>query len=313
MANYPKSGPVAGTLIRNVLSFWRENLGPSQISSHILIAVSGGVDSMALAELVIKYGRKVADPRKIRIIHINHRWRKEESDADETFVRKAAREWKVPITIVRLKAPSAQTSGESLEDRARKARKRIFKRLSEKYQAPVLTAHHADDLAETLIWRLMTGTATTHGAGISFQSGVELRPLLKIRKKVLKEFLIEAGKSWREDRTNFEGRFLRSRLRSTAMPALEALFPRMVERLVEQGLNAQKRPLGGSNPSETDPSLLFSAAGLELRRAHFDILEKLKRRVEAGESKRGEWNFERGWKLKWESTAQVQRWILERS
>jgi tRNA(Ile)-lysidine synthetase-like protein len=265
---------------------------------------------MALAELLIKYGRKVADPGKIRIIHINHRWRKEESDADENFVRAAAREWKVPITIVRLKPPGTKVTGDSLEDRARKARKRIFERLSEKYRAPVLTAHHADDLAETLIWRLMTGTASTHGGGISFQSGVELRPFLKIRKQVLKEFLIEAGKSWREDRTNFEGRFLRSRLRSTAMPALEALFPRMVERLVEQGLNAQKKT---SKSSETDPSLLFSAAGLELRRAHFDILEKLKRRVEAGESKRGEWNFERGWKLKWESTSQVQRWILERS
>jgi tRNA(Ile)-lysidine synthase TilS/MesJ len=213
-----------------------------------------------------------------------------------------------------LKPPGSETAGHSLEDHARKARKRIFKRLSEKYQAPVLTAHHADDLAETLIWRLMTGSASTHGGGISFQSGVERRPFLKIRKQILKSFLLEEGKTWREDRTNFDSRFMRSRLRTTAMPALEALFPRMVERLVEQGLNAQKKQ---PNPSETDPSLLFSAAGLELRRAHFDILEKLKSRVEAGESKRGEWNFEQGWKLKWETTHQVphqvQRWILERS
>jgi tRNA(Ile)-lysidine synthetase-like protein len=311
MAMYSKSGPIGGKLIRDVLSFWREQTSQSQgllITSHILIAVSGGADSMALAELIVKYGRKVADPRKIRILHINHRWRKEQSDQDEVFVREAARRLRVPITIVRLKPPVKD--GGSLEERARKARKRIFKRLSEKYRAPVLTAHHADDLAETLIWRLMTGSASTHGGGISFQSGVELRPFLKIRKKILKNFLLEEGRNWREDPTNHEGRFLRSKLRATAMPALEALFPRMVERLVEQGLNAQRKQ---PQQSETDPSLLFSAAGLELRRAHFILLKKLQSRVEAGRSKRGEWNFQQGWKLKWETSDKIQRWILERS
>jgi tRNA(Ile)-lysidine synthase len=266
---------------------------------------------MALAQLLIKYGRRVGAREKIRLVHINHRWRGEESDEDERFVREAARGWKVPITIVRLKRKEGASAGSSLEEKARRARKRIFERLSKKYRAPIFTAHHADDVAETMLWRLLTGTTQTHGGGISFRHKNELRPLLRVRKSDLKAFLEEEGQTWREDRTNHEGRFLRSRMRQEAMPALEKLFPRMVDRLVEQALEAQTR--GRVNSSEVlDLSLLFNAAGVSARKAHFQFLSELQSRVRAGKVRKGEWSLPESWKLSWDVSKSGQRWILER-
>jgi tRNA(Ile)-lysidine synthetase-like protein len=332
---YPRPGEAGGRLIREFISFYRsqQEQNPSvpalPITSHILIAVSGGTDSMALAQLLIKYGRRVGGQKQIRLVHINHRWRGAESDADENFVRQFARRSGVGFTVVRLKAPHGETTGESLEAKARNSRKRIFERLSQKYQAPVFTAHHADDLAETMIWRLLTGSAETHGGGIRFQHGAELRPLLRTRKETLRTFLEEEGVEWREDRTNHEGRFLRSKLRQEAMPALEGLFPRMVERLVEQALQAQRAiPCSGQQPQseiEYSVSYLFKAAGLDLRRNHLTFLKELERRVNEGDSKSGEWDLPEGWKLRWEGASKNsnkrlskppnkrQRWILERS
>jgi tRNA(Ile)-lysidine synthetase-like protein len=316
LSRYSKPGEVGGRLIREFISFYRAQqlrypespLIP--ISSHILIAVSGGADSVALARLLIRYGRKVGDRRKIRLIHINHRWRGAESDDDELFVRTLARDLGVSITVVRLK-PRKTSPSESLEDQARRSRKKIYLRLSEKYQAPVFTAHHADDLAETLIWRLLTGTARSHGAGISFKSGPEIRPFLRVRKNEMKAFLEEEGQDWREDRTNHEGRFLRSKLRQEAMPALESIFPKMVVRLVEQALVAQKPK--NEPPSSLGPEVLFGAAGLYLRSSHHKILEELKERLKGGKTTSGELSLPEGWKLKWQTSSGRQRWILERA
>jgi len=319
---YPRPGEVGGRLIRELISFHRLQQGPAlPLTSHILIAVSGGIDSMALAQLLVKYGRRVGGRKQIRLVHINHRWRGAESDADENFVRQFARRSGVGFTVVRLKAPHGETTGESLEAKARNSRKKIFERLSQKYQAPVFTAHHADDLAETMIWRLLTGSAETHGGGIRFQHGAELRPLLRTRKETLRTFLEEEGVEWREDRTNHEGRFLRSKLRQEAMPALEGLFPRMVERLVEQALQAQRGIPCSGQQSSFDLSYLFKAAGLDLRRNHLTFLKELERRVNEGDSKSGEWDLPEGWKLRWEGASKKdvkrpnkrQRWILERA
>jgi hypothetical protein len=121
--------------------------------------------------------------------------------------------------------------------------------------------------------------------------------------------------SWREDQTNHEGRFLRSKLRKEAMPALEQLFPRMVERLVEQALQAQRGTPGNSQQPEFGVNYLFRAASLDLRRNHLTFLKELEKRVNEGDSRSGEWSLPDGWKLRWEgaSKSRKQRWILERN
>jgi len=306
---YPKPGAVGGKLIREVVTTLRgAQILP--ITSHILIAVSGGADSMALAKLLVRYGRRVREPSRIRLLHINHGWRGIESDADEAFVRAAAKRWGIPISVFRLKKISRK--GRSPEEAAREQRKRIFEKMSRKYGSPrapawILTAHHADDLAETMIWRIFSGTSDSHGGGISVRHGQELRPFLKIRKKELVAFLREEGESWREDRTNFEGVLLRSKLRLEILPAIERLFPRAVEHLTRMAFEAQKRTLRSRQEDPSfDPTVLFSASGVAARRAHWEWVRKSGR-------PNGQLDLPGGWTLSKSSNSRGERWILERS
>lgn len=297
---YPKPGDVGGRLIREVVgSFKRFESAPRlPIGAHILIAVSGGMDSMALARLLVRYGRRVGSVSQMRLVHINHGWRGKESDADEAFVRKAAKRWRVPISVFRLKPDTER--GRSPEEAAREQRKEIFDRLAKRYRVEgqdpwIFTAHHADDLAETLVWRFFTGALETHGGGILFRQGQELRPLLRIRKRELAAFLKEEGESWCEDRTNFEGKLLRSRLRLELMPMIEYLFPRAVENLVRYALEAQT----GEKPQTVAQGLLLSAAGVRTRKAHWDWLKS---------QKPGSLSLPEGWVLRSEKS----RWVLEK-
>jgi tRNA(Ile)-lysidine synthase len=279
--------------VRELIAFLRSQETVVPIDSHILIAVSGGADSMALAHLLVKYGRRIVNPRSLRLLHLNHRWRGEASDADARFVQAAAKRWGVPCTVVRLKPP--KNDGTSWEEQARTARKAVFKNQAAKRDALVLTAHQADDLAETVLWRLLTGAADTHGGGILVSHGCELRPLLRTRKQELMGYLKEEGESWREDETNSGGRFLRSRMRLELLPVLEKLFPRAVEHLVKAALEKQsKRKAAPSfDLNATDPIVYLQAAGVKVRRPHWEAIQA----KFGAKDWNGELHLPGGWKL----------------
>jgi tRNA(Ile)-lysidine synthase len=241
---YPKPRNTGGHLIREVIRSLRAQGAALPLNSHILIAASGGSDSMALAHLLANYGRRVAPKSKLKLLHVNHGWRGKESDGDAGFVKAKAKEWGIKAKVVRLK--DQPKSGESWEAAARAARKEIYRREAKALgrNTIVLTAHTADDLAETLLWRICTGAFATHSKGILPRHGIEFRPLLNVRKRTLQDYLKEEGETWHEDRTNHEGRFLRSKMRRELMPALEKIFPRAVDHLVDL-----VRPMGSGRAS----------------------------------------------------------------
>lgn len=287
---YPKPGQTGGVLIRQVIGLLRKS--DVQLGSHILIAISGGVDSVALAHLLIHYGRKIATRAQIRLLHINHGWRGAESESDARWVQELAAQWEIPLDLVSVPKGTPRT-----EDAARQARKRIYARLSKKYGAMVFTAHHADDVAETLIWRLFTGAASTHGGGILVQTGVEIRPFLAIRKRTLQHYLKEEGQVWREDRTNWEGENLRSRMRNELMPALEKLFPKGVQHLVDAAFSAQREESPSLLVEEKLVHQVFSATGLRLRRTHWEEIQKQARKSAQNSRKKGSISLPGGWIL----------------
>lgn len=223
---YPVPGEVGGRLIRVALKSLREDSGLAlPLTSDILIAVSGGSDSVALSRLLVKYGRRIVPKERITLLHLNHGWRGNESDADERFVQRLAAEWGVACECVRLKPASEKPAGRSVEEFARELRKKEYARHQGKKRL-VFTAHHADDLAETVLWRLCTGGFPKLAGGILPRTREgEVRPLLRASKAELREFLREEGVGWREDITNFEGDLLRTRMRRELMPVLEKLFP----------------------------------------------------------------------------------------
>ncbi len=239
--SYPKPKETGGRLMRQIVAFFKKNEIPLPIDSHILCAVSGGSDSLALGVALAKYGRRIVSPEKIVWVHVNHGWRGEASDADEVFTRRLAKKYGVKFESVH--AIEKPPQGESWEAHARWLRKSAYAFASKKYHtSSVLTGHTADDLAETKIWRIFNGQWDTHAEGIypvhryempgAFGSKLrEIRPFLGIRKEVLREFLREEKIKWREDATNFEGRFLRSKIRMELMPVLERIFPHAVKHL----------------------------------------------------------------------------------
>lgn len=297
---YVKPRRLGGILIRRVIAFLRSQNITLPITSHILCAVSGGSDSVALCHLLCRYGRRIVPSGQVTLVHINHGWRGAESDQDQQLVEDLAQRLDVPCLSFR--SGTRRMAGRSWEEVAREQRKAIFERLSEERGgAPVLTAHHADDLAETVLWRILTGAADTHGGGIFATYGREIRPLLAVRKAELREYLLEEGEVWREDRTNGEGRFLRSRMRLEVFPPVQKLFPRAVDRLAALGLKAQEalprpEPLerGGRESSLGELASWLGTVGVRARRPHWELL---RRQLERQENWEGTVDLPGGWRL----------------
>jgi len=273
MRRYPKVGYFGGKIIRNVIALLRMRGIQLPITSHILIACSGGADSIALAHLLVHFGRHVIKRSNCSILHINHHWRDADADRDEAFVVACANDWQIPVQVMHLN-PNQSKTDQSLEAVARQCRKRIFRELALQKQASIFTAHHADDLAETMIWRLFTGRAMSHGGGVLIKNSNEIRPLLRIRKNMLKAYLQEVGLPWCEDSTNQDLRFLRSRLRKCLMPVLEEIFPRSVEHLVEVALKiqCQDNEARSVNNSQED---LFDMRTVRLSKVHWQMLKTI--------------------------------------
>lgn len=342
---FKRPGPIGGLLIRRWIAFLRGQGVQIPLTSDILIAVSGGADSIALAHLVTHYGKRLLRHSAAHsLLHVNHGWRGEESDADEKFVRELAAQWGIPITVHRLAGPP-QAPGVSWEDQARAERKKIFIKEASDRNCFIFTAHHADDLAETLLWRLFTGASQSHGGGIAVQHQSEIRPLLTTKKAELKAYLQEEKLSYREDSTNASPRFLRGQMRSQLLPVIERLFPRAVDHLCALGLQAQRSlseqqavPIsgGGDIPVNKEAfeqngsavrrveeiqSLFFRATGLQLRRPHWN---ELMERLTEEKNWQGEIHLPEGWVVRRELGQKNQtkgpvskkrvseRWILEK-
>jgi len=290
---YSKPGPHGGSLIRKMIAFMRGQGMSLPIDSHILIAISGGPDSTALAHILVNYGRRIIDKDRLSLLHINHNWR-ESAYEDEKFVKNLAKNWNVECLVHRLSPPSEKTS---LEQQAREARKKIFLECAELKNARIFTAHHANDLAETILWRLMTGSFETHGLGIGFEHGVEIRPLLSFKKSVLENYLKEVHQSFQVDETNFCNRFLRSKIRSKIMPPLLEVFPKAIDRLAELGLKTQKKIKTEDLTADPLDEILEKASTFRWKRSHFQNISHTFEKSRQQKSWNGEIHLPDGWKL----------------
>lgn len=187
---------------------------------------------MALAVLLAKYGRRVVGREGMSLLHVNHGWRGKESDGDERFVMALGKKLGVPVRVRRIMEKPEK--GESWEAHARSLRKALYVEEANRLPNPagsahVFTGHQADDQAETRLWRFLTGAFTNLGEGILPRHGIEVRPLLGVRRSDLVAFLREERQKWREDASNQDPRFLRARMRLELMPVIVSLFPGAID------------------------------------------------------------------------------------
>ncbi len=304
-APYPKPGPVGGRLIREVKRLLKETGVSTPICSDILIAVSGGSDSVALLHLLHKFGRRVARADQIHAVHVNHGWRGLESDEDEAFVRQLCLDRQIPFHVRRLGV--RPTKGESWEAHARAARKKLFHAwLAEgsTKREYIFTAHHADDLAETLVWRFFTGNAEILGEGIRAIHDREVRPLLTVRKEILRAFLREEGVPWREDRSNEDTDLLRNSIRKELWPVIEKIFPRAAEHLITYALQKQSSQPKDFNSGRRYLEELFSQLGVFPRQPHY-------RQLAQNSETSGALHLPGGWSLQHKVQKGRESWVLE--
>ena len=186
----------------------------------ILVAVSGGADSMSLLHFLYNHQKDL--DIQLGIAHVNHKQR-QESEHEEAYLRHWAEEHKVPFHY-------STFSGKFSENAARTFRYEFFKQVMKDYDySALVTAHHADDQAETIFMRLLRGSRLRHLTGISairpFGTGQIIRPFLHLTKAQLPVTFHF------EDRSNTSLAYLRNRIRLSYLPTLSQENPKIKEHL----------------------------------------------------------------------------------
>ncbi len=208
----------------------------------VLLAVSGGADSVALAHAMVALGRAgdaTGSPQsRLRVAHFNHRLRGDASDGDERFVASLAQAWGLPCDVGHANVGPGNASAALSEEAARDARYDFLRQAAEQAGARYLvTAHTANDQAETVLHHLLRGTGLAGLAGIPRvrplgEAVTLIRPLLNHTRAEVLAYLQDLGQPFREDATNQSADFTRNRLRHTLIPLLQRDYaPGVVESL----------------------------------------------------------------------------------
>lgn len=196
----------------------------------LLLAVSGGVDSVALCELSRQAGLSFG------IAHCNFGLRGDESDRDEKFVKSLGEKYGVAVFIKRFAtAAYAQEQKLSVQEAARNLRYDWFEQLRKEQGFDfVLLAHHADDNVETLLLNFFRGTGLEGLTGMPEEKqGTRcLRPMLALRRREIEAFAKERGLTWVEDSSNASSKYTRNFLRNEIIPQLRNTFPQVEETLL---------------------------------------------------------------------------------
>ena len=221
-------------LERDFLGFINEKrlYGPTDC---VLLAVSGGLDSIVMADLFQRTNQRFA------IAHVNFGLRDNESDGDAVFVQNIARQYGVPFHLTRFDtATVAAERGISIQMAARELRYDWFADLIREHgYGAVATAHHQNDVLETLLLNLTRGTGLAGLHGIAPRQGNVVRPVLFATRDQLAAHAGAHDLTYREDRSNADDHYARNRIRHHVVPVLTDLnpgllhdtLPRTVERL----------------------------------------------------------------------------------
>ena len=183
----------------------------------VLVAVSGGADSVALLHIL----RELAPTFRLtlHVVHVDHGLRAE-SVRDAEFVRALGARLGVPVDVERVAVGPG-----SVEAAARDARYAALEAWADRLGADrIAVGHSADDQAETVLMRLLDGAGVRGLAGIPPRRGRVIRPLIETRRQALRDALVAAGLDWVEDETNRDPKFLRNRIRHELLPLLAASY-----------------------------------------------------------------------------------------
>ena len=218
-----------------------------QAAAPVILMVSGGADSMALLHMAATEPLDLGDgaglvriaKERLHVLHVNHLLRGADADADQHFVQETCDSLGIPCTVLRVDvAKLAQERDGNVEEIGRRVRYDAARELAQKLcaeqgvsrqKAKILTAHTADDRAETFMMNVMRGSGMSGLASIPRHRGLIYRPLLDYTHDQLKDWLEARGLDWHEDATNTDTHYLRAYMRHNVLPLLKARNPLLVQ------------------------------------------------------------------------------------
>jgi tRNA(Ile)-lysidine synthase len=232
-----------------------QKFGMLQGGEHVVVAVSGGPDSVSLLQVLAllapEYGLTLTTA------HLNHGLRGAESDAEERLVCRLCGERGISCAVKRVNLTELRQRGRrrrSLEDLGREERYSFFSALGERVGASrIALGHHREDQAETVLMNLIRGSGLEGLKGIlPVRDGIFIRPLIEVSREEILTFLLTQGIPFSEDSSNTRDVFLRNRIRHQLIPLLQAHYnPRIVDALnrtasiVRARMTAWRRRLAG--------------------------------------------------------------------
>ena len=196
---------------------------------RLLVALSGGADSVALLCVLLDLGFSC------EAAHCNFHLRGEESDRDEAFVRQLAQAKGVKLHVVHFETERyAQEQGVSIEMAARELRYAWFERVRQEQGLQwVAVAHHRDDSVETVMLNLIRGTGINGLRGIQPKNGRIVRPLLRVSRKEIVDYLKGMDQGYVTDSTNLQDEYMRNKIRLHVLPLLEEINPSVMEGIAD--------------------------------------------------------------------------------
>ena len=218
-----------------------------QAAAPVILMVSGGADSMALLHMAVTEPLDLGDgaglariaKERLHVLHVNHLLRGADADADQRFVQETCDSLGVPCTVLRVDvAKLAQERDGNVEEIGRRVGYDAARELAQKLcteqgvsrqKAKILTAHTADDRAETFMMNVMHGSGMSGLASIPRHRGLIYRPLLDYTHDQLKDWLKARDLDWHEDATNTDTHYLRAYMRHNVLPLLKARNPMLVQ------------------------------------------------------------------------------------
>jgi tRNA(Ile)-lysidine synthase len=191
--------------------------------TRVLVAVSGGADSVALVRALHSVAPEFGIT--LHVAHLHHGLRGADADADLAFVRTLCEQLGLPLTAARWNTRARmKRRGLTGQNGLRTLRRAFLAQAARRAGAAfIATAHTADDQLETVLLRLARGTGLPGLGGMSARTGIWIRPLLEATRAEVEADLVRIGQSWREDRSNLDLRYARNWIRLRVVPALAAI------------------------------------------------------------------------------------------
>lgn len=208
-----------------------QTYGMLSLGSRVVVGVSGGADSVALLHILLQLREELG--LALRVLHLNHGLRGEESWRDQHFVLELCRRLGIPCELreVDVAALAAQAK-QGVEECARAERYSFFEEKADEWGegARIATGHTLSDNLETVLFNLGRGAALRGLCGIPPARGRIIRPLIRCTRREVEDYCRRMGLEYVTDSTNLEDRYVRNRIRHQVIPPLKEIFPSLEER-----------------------------------------------------------------------------------